>query len=75
MSTQPPTLTEFSRYLLTLAALFVALMAVIVAGGVVKHTQVMEVRKQCYASNERIAQTFKGSKEDAFMRLELNDCH
>lgn len=75
MSTQPTRLTEFSRYLITLATLFVALMAVIVAGGVVKHTQVMETRKQCYASNERIAQTFKGSKEDAFMRLELNDCH
>lgn len=75
MSTQPPRLTDFSRYLIALVALFVALMAVVTAGGVVRHTQVMETRKQCYASNERIAQTFKGSKEDAFMRLELNDCH
>lgn len=75
MSTQPTSLNEASRYLIAIVALFVALIAVIVAGGMVKHTQVMETRKQCYASNERIAQTFKGSKEDAFMRLELNDCH
>ena len=75
MSTQPTTLTEASSYLTAIVALFVALIAVIVAGGMVRHTQVMETRKQCYASNERIAQTFKGSKEDAFMRLELNDCH
>lgn len=75
MSTQPSTLTDFSRYLIALVALFVALMAVVTAGGMVKHTQALEVRKQCYASNERIAQTFKGSKEDAFLRLELNDCH
>lgn len=75
MSTQPTSLNEASRYLIAIVALFVALIAVIVAGGMVKHTQVMETRKQCYASNERIAQTFKGSKEDAFMRLELNACH
>ena len=68
-------LTEFSRYLITLATLFVVLMAVIVAGGVVKHTQVMEVRKQCYASNERIAQTFKGTKEVGTTFVKLNDCH
>ena len=75
MSTQPTSLNEASRYLVAIGALLVAMIAVTVAGGMVKHTQVMETRKQCYASNERIAQTLKGSKEGAFMRLELNACH
>lgn len=74
MSDKQP-LTDFSRYLIALVALFVALMAAVTAGGMVKHAQVMEVRKQCYASNERIAQTLKGSKEVGTTFVALNICH
>ena len=75
MSAQPTHLTDFSRYLIALVALFVALMVVITTGGVVRHAQTLETRKLCYASNERIAQTLKGSKEVGTTFVELNTCH